>query len=132
MGEEIKKRGRKWFDLTEEDKERGRTEESIISDCKTIWSVGGTDRQAASYANISNKSLSRYLKAHPEIAEIRDRLQENPVIKAKKTIFANLEDPNTAKWLLERKAREEFGNAVDVTSKGESIKGNDINFISYQ
>ena len=124
--------GRKWFDLTEEDKERGRTEESIISDCKEIWSIGGTDKQAASYANISNKSLSRYLKVNPEIAEIRDRLQENPVIQAKRTIFANLNDPQIAKWLLERKAKDEFGNAVDLTSRGEKIGGNEINFTNFQ
>jgi|TARA_R100001530_G_scaffold2201_4_gene3685 hypothetical protein len=112
--EEVSTVGRKWFDLTEEDIKKGRTEEFIISKCQEIWELDGTDTDAASHANISNKSLSRYLKAHPKTELLRDRLKAKPVMTARRTVVSKMtESYNNSMDYLSRKKKKEFGNQED-------------------
>ena len=111
--EKIKKKiGRKWFD--------GKDEAKVISEIKYIWGIGGTDTEAASYADISNASLSRYIDAHPELAEIRNRLQEKPFIYARQTIVKAIkENPQAAFEYMKRKKKDEFGDSQKIEHSGE-------------
>jgi hypothetical protein len=106
--------GRIWFD--------GREHEDVIAQCKEIWAIGGSDAEAALFAKISASSLSRYMDANKDIKDLRNALQQNPVLKARRTIEAKLSDVETAKWYLERKRKEEFASRSEVTGKdGERL-----------
>jgi len=110
-----KSAGRKWFD--------GKDEEATLTKCKEAWALGCSDAEAAFYAEITGASLSRYLDAHDEVREFRNALHQKPILKARQTVIKNLDDPNHAKWYLERKVKNEFSpkTETDITTKGESI-----------
>jgi len=102
--------GRKIFD--------GKDVKEVIAKCKEVWAIGGTDAEASFYADISKDCISRYLKANEDVRNYRDRLREKPILKARKTITDNLDKPETAKWYIERKRRNEF-----ATKKEEEMSG---------
>jgi len=43
-------------------------------------------------------------------------------MKAKKTVLEDIDNPQTAKWLLERKRKSDYGNQLDVTTGGDKIQ----------
>jgi len=117
---------RTWFDLTEEDIKNGRTEESILAKCREAWAMDCPDVEACLYADISTSSLSRYLKAHPEVAVNRDKLRQTPFLVARTTINKAIQqNPQYAFEYMKRKKRKEFGDNVDLTTKGEVINYTD-------
>jgi hypothetical protein len=109
--------GRKWFD--------GKDEQLVLTKCKEVWAIGGTDEEAAFYAETSTASISRYLTAHPDVAEIRNRLKEKPVLKARQTVVQKLgESYANAMDYLSRKRKAEFGGATgNVTAVQINVQG---------
>ena len=93
--------GRKLFD--------GKDEQAIIRKLEQVWAMGGSDEEAAFYAEISKASLSEYLSRTPEISERKEALKEKPILKARQTVIKDLDTPSTAQWYLERKRKNEFG-----------------------
>lgn len=130
MEEQKKRAGRKWFDITEEDIKKGRTEEFVLSLLREIWLIDGTDGEAASFAKISTSSLSRYLEAHPEEKELRDRLKQNPFIIARQTINKAIKDnPSYAFEYMKRKKKDEFSERNEFTGKdGKDLTVQTINY----
>lgn len=100
------KRGRKWFD--------GKSEKDVIALLKQVWAYGGTDAEAASLAEVSKDSVSRYLQVHEDVKELRDRLKERPILKARQTVVSSLDDPYVAFKYLERKRKEEFAERHEL------------------
>jgi len=133
MGEEIK--------LLEAPKKAKRYEnvgrptimsEERVNKLETVFALGGSDEEACYYANISKQTLYNYQEKHPEFVDRKEALKNKPILQARQTIIQNLDDPNLALKYLEKKRGEEFGNKVDITSKGEKIGGNEINFTNFQ
>ena len=81
----------------------------VLQKLREAFLIGCTDEEACIYADISPASLYNYQKAHPEYLEQKVAWRKNPIIKAKNTIFNNLTSPETARWYLERKSPDEFG-----------------------
>jgi hypothetical protein len=100
------KAGRKWFD--------GKTESDVVAKLKVVWGLGGSDAEACYYADISKFSLSRYLDAYPDVEELRNKLKEKPILKARETVVKNLSNPDIAFRYLERKKKDEFGASVEL------------------
>lgn len=99
--------GRKWFD--------GKDEEEVLSKLREAWALDCTDVESFFYADISEQSYYRYLKAHPELREERDRLKETPVFKARKTVIDKIgESYANAMDYLKRKRKDEFGDKQEV------------------
>lgn len=87
----------------------GRSEQEVIDKCKEVWGIGGTDAEAALWAQISPFALCNYLKAHPEVVELRNVLKHRPILLARLTIVAHIGDSfDNAMKYLERKLPEEF------------------------
>jgi len=106
--------GRKWFD--------GKNEKTVLAKCKEVWAYDGTDAEAAFYAEVSKDSISRYLKEHDDVRELRDRLKERPILQARKTVVENLNNPHIALRYLERKRKDEFALRQEHTGpSGEPI-----------
>ena len=93
----------------------------ILAKLDKAFAIGCNDTEAIAFAGISKDAFYYYQDKHPEFAERKARLKEEPILKAKNTIVESLSDPMHAKWYLERKRRDEFGSSLDVTSKGESV-----------
>ena len=105
--------GRQWFD--------GKSEAKVVSLLKAVWSIGGSDAEAASDALISPAALSRYLEKNPDLKELRNSLRERPILKARRAIVINLtrRNPELALRYLERKRKNEFGTKQTIEHERE-------------
>lgn len=87
------------------------------------FKIGLTDEECCAYADIAMASLYNYQNANPEFLEKKRKWKQNPIAKAKHTIYKSLDDPKTAQWYLERKCKEEFStqSKLELESKGINI-----------
>ena len=91
-----------------------------LAKLEQAFSLGCSDLEACIHADIAKSTLYDYQGRHPEFVERKEMLKRKLVLKAR-TVVANAlekEDENTAKWYLERKARDEF------STKQEMVIGN--------
>lgn len=90
--------------------------DEILALLRNAYLMDATDEEACQSANIHPATLYDYQKLHPEFIEEKKLWKKNPVLKAKKTIFENLDDVATARWYAERKARNEFATRTESVS----------------
>lgn len=103
------------------------------------YAQGATVREAADYGGIAVPTLYKWLQADPEWKELCERAKSEPVFKAKRTVVKNLDNPKHAKWFLEKKAPDEFGNVVtkriegqvNVNHKLEELSNDELMKIAY-
>ena len=91
-----------------------------IDKLRQAFMMGCSDREACVYANIANQTLYSYQQKHSEFLEQKVTYKTNPLLKARKTIFDNLNEVKTAQWYLERKANQEFNLQPSVVSVTEN------------
>ena len=80
----------------------------VLNKLKEAFLFGATDKEACLYAGICRDTLYDYQKKNKEFSDQKEEWKSNPLLKAKKTIFDNLDKHTVAMWYLERKARNEF------------------------
>lgn len=82
----------------------------VIGKLEYAFSLGCSDREACIFAGINPTSLYDYQKKFPEFTQRKEDLKETQVIKARQAVADALAtgDAATARWLLERKRKEEF------------------------
>lgn len=97
-------------------------DETILEKLKTAFSIDCNIREACIYCEITESTYYNWKKKNPELFEKIEKLREEPVLKAKATIYNNLADIGTAKWLLERKRKSDYGNQLDVTTGGDKVQ----------
>ena len=90
--------------------------ETVLEKLTYAFSKGLSDREACLYADINPDTLYNYCKAHPEFAERKELLKEQPKIKAKFNITEQIDngDSEMSKWYLERKAKDEFSTKQTI------------------
>lgn len=114
--------GRKWFD--------GKDEGQIVSKLEETAALDASLEESLFYADISEASYYRYLKAHPDFEVYLKRLRNKPVLKARKIVMRKMgQNYQNAMDYLRRKKRKEFGDSVDVTSEGENIRNVNITVV---
>ena len=98
-------------------------DKDTLGKLESAFKMGATDREACYYANINPDTLYEYQKKNPNFTEQKEAWKQNPVLKAKHTIYKNLDDAKTAQWYLERKCKEEFStqSKLELESKGINI-----------
>lgn len=98
-------------------------DKEILGKLEEAFKIGATDREACYYANINPDTLYEYQKRNPKFTEQKEAWKQNPILKAKHTIYKNLDDKNTAQWYLERKCKAEFStqSKLELESKGINI-----------
>jgi len=102
----------------------GKSEEEILAKLQEVWAMGGTNAEASYYANVSESSITRFLQKKPEVAEIRKRLLEKPILKARQEVVKGLAgNPEFSLKYLERKRKHEFSTRVenDLTSNDKEL-----------
>ena len=87
----------------------------IISKLEDAFALGCSDSEACFYAGIGQSTLYSYQEDHPEFVERKEQLKEKPILKARQTIVKGLDDPDNAKWYLERKRKSEFSQRNELT-----------------
>lgn len=87
----------------------------IVNKLEQAFSMGCSDIEACLYAGISKQTLYNYQAKNPEFVDRKEQLKEKLVLKARTVIVEalNRKDENTAKWYLERKAKNEFSTKVE-------------------
>ena len=87
----------------------------VLAKLEQAFGMGCSDKEACLYADISMDTLYYYQGKHPDFCQWKALLKEKPVLKARNTVVTSLNDPEHAKWYLERKARSEFGREKEIT-----------------
>ncbi len=93
----------------------------IIHKLEHAFSIGCTDLEACLYADVGKSALYNYQKDNPAFVERKEALKENPVLKARTAVIADIESGNvdTSKWLLERKKKDEFSTKQETKLSGD-------------
>ena len=79
-----------------------------------VAALGGSVEEMAMYCDISAQSIYAYLTSNPEYSDKIERLRERPILKARNTAVAALNEVGAAHWYLERKRPKEFSTKVEV------------------
>src|SRR5438067_109491 len=95
---------------------------STLDKLRAAFMMGFNDLEACAYAQIDDATLYKYQRQHPEYIKIKDGYKRNPYLKAKATIYKNLENPKIAKWWLERKLKDEFSTKQEIAVSNDSDK----------
>lgn len=94
------------------------TEDTILK-LEEAFGWGCTDFEACTHADISESTFYAYCQAHPDFSERKEKLKKVPEIAAKKLLAGKAsESIGTARWLLERKQRDEFGASAKMEISG--------------
>jgi len=90
---------------------------STLGKLREAFLLGASDAEACLVAKIHPDTLYAYQKQHPEFSEGKAACKLNPVLKARRAVFNDLDNPRTAMWYLERRAKGEFGEAASEQVK---------------
>lgn len=96
----------------------------VVNKLEQAFSMGCSDVEACLFADISKQTLYDYQAKNPEFVDRKERLKERLILKAR-TVIAdalNRKDENTAKWYLERKAKNEFSTKVEQENTFKDIE----------
>lgn len=92
--------------------------EMVLHKLEEVFAIGGTDKEACFYADIATQTLYKYQEENPEFIERKEALKEKPILKARQTVVKALDNPQDARWYLERKRKKEFSGVIDVKHTG--------------
>ena|SRR5947209_6807220 len=94
----------------------------VLAKLQQAFLMECTEEEACALAKIDPATLWRYKQRHPEFCKEIEAYKLNPKIKARATIYKNLDKPKVAQWYLERKLKDEFSTKQiieDVSKTGE-------------
>lgn len=80
--------------------------DEVVSKLEHAFSLGCTDLEACSYADISKHTLYRYESNNPEFSDRKEVLKTNPFMKAREVLYNALvvdADINVANKMIDRK-----------------------------
>jgi hypothetical protein len=86
-----------------------------LRELRQAFLMGFTDKEACAYAGIALRTFYDFQTRYVDFSHYKDEWKENPVLKAKATLYKNLEKVGTATWFLERKKRDEFATRQELT-----------------
>jgi hypothetical protein len=92
------------------------TDENVTK-LKIPLQMGSTIEEACRSAHISRNTFYRWMKQYPYFSDMVAEWQDNPFLKARATIYGALKDPDTAKWFMERKKKDEFSTRQEMVGK---------------
>ena len=93
---------------------------TVIDKLVHAFEHGYTKTQAFRYSGISKDTYYGAIKTHEEFADKMRRAQDHLGLKARDVVAAAIksEDVKTAKWWLERKAKDEYSLRHEATGAG--------------
>lgn len=101
--------------------------EDILLKLKTAYLMGCNDENAAAYAEIGPRSIYEWKNKMPGFSQLIEGWKRNPFLKAEATIYKNLDKEDTAKWFLERRAKDQYGTRTELTgANGQDLIKSDL------
>lgn len=101
-----------------------------------LFRMGLNDGEVCEQLDVPPSVLYAHQARHPEFLEKKHLAKKHLVSKSRQVVYNGLNSGDeklrvdTAKWILERKAKEEFSTRQEVTgADGESIKPVNITII---
>jgi hypothetical protein len=91
---------------------------------------GMSEKQACDYAKIPESTLNHYKGKFTSVWSEVKTAKMHLIAKASDTVAKNIDDPKIALEVLKRRSKETWGDNVDLTSNGETIKGAIIEFVA--
>ena len=95
--------------------------EPVVSKLEVAFCVGASVTEACLVAGISRESYYVFVRENPDYSDRFKQLQQKTILAAKKRIADAIEDGDTAtaRWLLERRCKEEYGqhHKLQIESK---------------
>jgi hypothetical protein len=93
----------------------------VVDKLEYAFMRGFNDEQASFHAGIDKSTLYNYCKVHPEFSTKKETLKSHLVMQSKINIFEAIESGSVldSKWLLERKAKDEFSLKTETEHSGE-------------
>ena len=93
-----------------------------LHDLKFAFCIGATTVEACGYADITEQGYNKWLRNMPEDLRLEwkflvEQWRSDLVLKARHSVFVEMDDPNMAKWYLERKRRDEFATRTEQELK---------------
>jgi len=89
------------------------------------FKMGFNDSECCAYCDIARDLYYDYLKRDPKFIDRVNKAKEHPYLKAKHTIMKNMDKPEMARWFLEKRRKEEFGDVkkieLETTDKFEKM-----------
>jgi len=99
------------------------TKEAILK-LEEAFMWGCTDLEACLNADINKSTLYVYQDKHPEFKDRKERLKENPIMLARKSVINAMEDkPNIAMDYLTKKKSDEFAEKKITDNTNRNIHG---------
>lgn len=98
----------------------------VIAKLEEAFAWGCSDVEACLWADIAPATLYKYQEKNPEFAERKDALKQTVILKSRKVVVNAVErgDRDTAKWILERKKKDEFSTRNEMTgADGDKLEG---------
>jgi len=96
--------------------------DEVVKKLEEAFALDCTVLEACFYANISRQTYYNNVDEKEEAGskkrELFDRFEElrqRPFLKARQTIVKNLDQPEHAKWYMERKKKIEFAGRTEMT-----------------
>jgi hypothetical protein len=96
--------------------------DDILAKLEAAFKVGANDTEACEYAEIDPSTLYRYQQRNEEFCNKKKGWKSRPTLKAKMTVYKNLDDPKIALDYLKLRD-DDFSTKVkaDVINKTPSI-----------
>lgn len=103
--------------------------EEVVNKLEQAFALDCTVSEACLYAGISRQTYYNFVdeKADPKSKKRQyfdrfEELRERPFLKARQTIVKSLDQPEHAKWYMERKKKAEFAGRQEHTgANGEKL-----------
>jgi hypothetical protein len=89
-------------------KGKGKMTAEVITLLKYAIAIGSSNKEACLLAGISQWNYYDWKKSYPKLFDNMEALRSMPMLKARASLFRNLDNIDTAKWFLERKNKGEF------------------------
>ncbi len=90
---------------------------ATIQNLEDAFKWGCTDLEACLNADISKSTLYNYQEANPKFLERKERLKENPILLARKSVVDSMASkPNIAMEYLTKKKSDEFAEKIKTES----------------
>lgn len=100
---------------------------SVVEKLEKCFSNSYTDEEACLFVGIDKETLYTYCDKYPAFSINKELLKKKPNLKAKNVVLEaiNNNDVQSAKWWLEKKAKDEFSSRNEVTGEdGNPIETN--------
>ena len=93
----------------------------ILKKLRAAWSIGASDEEACSYAEISTTTYYKMQEANPELKELKERLKEKPTLLARQNVVNAIKvekDKHISFDYLKRKKKREFSERTEHEVSG--------------